>query len=139
MRKVESKQKDVKFSFCKEPVTIDKSSEWGEGNVQNFPNGVFFKHDSNTDEITHGVQPNEKGTAPVGWTHDLSNFKKLPIWIGKELEVGSITGMETLDGSINYEVTEPSYLCYNDNGNNEPNLSDSWAQTIEAVEKNYEI
>lgn len=65
MRKVESKQRNVKFSFCIEPVTIDKSAEWGPGNVQNFPDGVFFKHDPETDEITHGVQPNSDKTAPV--------------------------------------------------------------------------
>ena len=80
MRKVESNQRNVKFSFCPNPVTIDKSADWGEGNLQQFPNGVFLKHDPDSDEITHGVQPNKEVTAPVGWTHDLSNFKKLPIF-----------------------------------------------------------
>lgn len=137
IKKVESNQRNIKFSFCKEPVTIDKSSEWGDGNLQNFPLGVFFKHDLLTDEVTHGVQPNETGTAPVGWVVDDSGFKKLPIHIGKELVVGTVTGITTLDGDINYEVTEPSFLCYNDDGNNKPDLKDCWAQTLNSIQKNY--
>lgn len=137
MRKIESNQRNINFSFCPSPVTIDKSSEWGPGNLQNFPDGVFLKHDDVTGEVTHGVQPNEDKSAPVGWTSDENGFKKLPIWLGKELEVGTVTGLETLDGPINYEVTEESYLCYNDNGNGEPNLGDSWAQTKVALDKNY--
>lgn len=135
MKKIESNQRNIKFSFCSSPLTIDKSADWGEGNLQKFPNGVFLKHDESTFEITHGVQPNNIGTAPIGWTFDNKGFKKLPIWIGEKLFPGERRMINTLDGEITYLVAEDSYVCYN--GIETPDLEDVWIQSVKELEKNY--
>lgn len=140
MRKLESKQKNVKFSYCPYPVTLDKSKDWGPGNIQSFPNGVFFKHNEN-DIITHGVQPNDD--CPIGWfPSDLDGvcffgdmnglFDKAPIWIDETVLNNGNYIINTLDGSMDYEVKEPSHFCYNNE-----NGGDTWIQTVEELKKNY--
>lgn len=152
MRLVESKQKNVTFSFCPHPVTIDKSEEWGEGNVQEFPNGVFFKHDQNG-EITHGVQPNLDTECPVGWFwngEDLDKegniqlYDKLPIWVGKRFDVPDKDNenidivLNTLDGIIRYGVNEPCYIIAQDE-EGEPSEKDRWVMTEKELKKNYNL
>jgi len=46
--------------------------------------------------------------------------------------------LDTLDGRISYEVTEPSVVVCNEE-NGEPNLKDSWVQKWCDIEKNYEV
>lgn len=140
MRKIKSKQENVKFSYCPNPVTIDKSASWGDGGIQDFPNGVFFKHDPITDVITHGVQPNEDDSAPVGWyEYHKGVYNKLPIFVDDNaLSISSIVSINTLDGLINYVVNEPSRIvCNMDNG--VPNLKDCGVMTVKEIEKNYHI
>ena len=77
MRRIESNQRNVEFIYCSSPVTIDKSSEWGEGNLQNFPNGVFLKvKPENNTIVTHGIEPNKLGDCPTGWIEDSYGFQK---------------------------------------------------------------
>lgn len=90
-------------------------------------------------EVSHLVQPNADKSAPVGWVPGSGPglFDKAPIWIDdKQPEVGSTVKMETLDGPIEYEVKEPSYVCYSGDADG-PNKQDGWVQTVENVEKNY--
>ena len=138
MRKIESKQKNIVFIYCKDPVTIDKSSSWGDGNIQNFPKGVFLKLNVHS-EVTHGVQPNEENTAPEGWLKGTRGigYNKKPIWIGEKLFPGEIKIINTLDGQIEYNIGEDSYICYN--GEDSPNIQDSWIQSVRELEKNYEF
>ena len=51
MRRILSKQRDVRFFFCPSPVTIDKRAEWGNSadNHQQAPNGAFLKTSSDTE------------------------------------------------------------------------------------------
>lgn len=44
--RVLSKQRNVRFIFCEDPITIDKRSSWGENsdNLQHGPNGAFLKN-----------------------------------------------------------------------------------------------
>lgn len=145
MRKVESKQRQVIFSYCPHPVTVDKSAEWGEGNLQHFPNGVFLKHgDDNI--ITHGVQPKEDASAPIGWvrsfeTHSQDEFDKAPIFVNDafELTIGETYGMLTKDGRVEYDVTEESRVVYNMRPDGEPDLTDGWVVTVRELEKSYEL
>lgn len=135
---VASTQKDVQFTFCESPMTIDKSDEWGPGNLQLFPKGAFLKHFAKG-LISHGVQPNENKTAPVGWVRgNLGLFDKSPIWILEALEVGKTHRISTLDGIIDYEAKEPAYLvCQDFDG--DPDYSDSWAMAKKELEKSYLI
>lgn len=140
MKKIKSLQKDIKFSYCPNPVTIDKSDEWGEGNIQNFPNGVFLKHDEESDVITHGVQPNVGDNSyPEGWEKQADGlFKKKDIWFIRELEVGSTINIDTLDGEINYQVTVPSSLvCQDKDG--QPNEKDSSVIRNDQLNKSYDL
>lgn len=139
LRLIHSKQQGVYFSYCPHPVTIDKSKDWGEGNKQCFPKGVFFKHDENdANVVTHGVQPNEEGTAPVGWIKDyLGTFEKKPILIGETLQPGQTKEINTLDGLINYEVKVTSVMCYNRNEDGSADMNDVYVQSLENLEKNY--
>lgn len=138
MKKVSSKQAGVRFAFCPDPVTIDKSASWGEGNFQDFPNGVFLKFkDDGT--ISHGVQPNEKGDAPVGWqpTDNPELFDKLSIWVGEKVPAGEKRTISTLDGVMDYNFKEDSYLCYN--GDEEANLEDCWVIKESDIVENYNM
>lgn len=136
MKKIKSRQENVKFIFCPSPFTIDKSEEWGEGNLQQFPNGGFLKINDDG-KVSHGVQPNEGGTAPLGWeVQENGLFRKKPIWLSPEVHTEGVISMETADGQIDYEVKEPSMVTYNDL-NGEPNRNDGWVQTVANLEKNY--
>lgn len=133
-----SKQRGIKFIYCASPITIDKSEEWGPNNFQIAKNGAFLKM-KNENEISHLVQPNSDNTAPIGWvqTGVPGYFDKAPIYISEELEIGMYS-IKTLDGLIDYTVTEPSVICYNEKDGN-IDLDDCWIQTIEEIEKNYEL
>ena len=135
MRKTKSRQKKVKFSFCESPVIIDKSSSWGEGNLQNFPDGVFFKHDDkNCGVVTHGVQPNADKTAPIGWEINAKGtFDKLSIWVDKKVITEGTVTMQTKDGEINYEIKKPSCKVYN--GEFAPYLTDGWIMSVSELIK----
>jgi hypothetical protein len=148
MKKILSKQRNQKFSYCPHPVTIDKSADWGPGNFQNFPDGVFLKH-ANNDIITHGVQPTVDRSRPVGWIpSDLEGvgwigetewlFDKMPIWVEEETVLceNDVITLDTLDGKIMYTCKGPSFCCYNDL-DGKPNFNDSWVQLIKDIEKNY--
>lgn len=140
MRQIQSTQRNVQFVFCESPVTIDKRASWGDNpeNLQKGPNGAFLKMSSGT-EVSHLVQPNENGNAPVGWIlgDGPGLFHKSPIWIEDEvLQAGTTKELSTLDGDIKYEVTESSVVCYNE-VDGEANLDDAWVQTIAEIEKNY--
>lgn len=145
MKLVTSKQTNVVFSWCPNPTTIDKSASWGTDNLQEFPNGAFLKHD-NHGVITHGVQPNEDQTAPVGW-RPLNScidgncpqtcYEKLPIWVHDETVYHeSVVPLQTLDGLIKYKVTEPSVIVAQDENGN-PSEKDIWIMTIADLKKNY--
>lgn len=131
-----SNQKDVDFVFCPHPVTIDKSAEWGAGNIQQFPDGVFLKKNAEG-IITHGVQPNEDSTAPVGWEIQPDGFyTKKPIWFLETLVAGKNISLDTLDGPINYEVKEASVLVAQD-VDGQPNMKDTWVVSQEAFNRDY--
>jgi hypothetical protein len=131
-----SKQKDIKFSWCAMPVTVDLSSLWGEGNLQSFPSGVFLKHDAEG-TITHGVQPKEDNSAPVGWIRQEDGlYCKEGIWVLEKLEVGHTVNIDTLDGEMNCVITKPSYLVANGTPE-EPNQRDTWSQFTTDLVKNY--
>ncbi|HMT01387.1 MAG TPA: hypothetical protein PKC14_03610 [Candidatus Absconditabacterales bacterium] len=140
-KKINSKQVNVLFIFCFSPVTIDKSAEWGENNNQLGPNGAFLKVNEGEEmTISHLVQPNNDNSAPVGWVKVGNNrYSKAPIWIDEEpLPMGQTVQIQTLDGTMNYEVKENSYRCYNDK-NGEADTSDCWVQTEANLKKNYDF
>lgn len=140
MRLIRSKQRNVPFVFCASPVTIDKSADWGPGNLQNAPNGAFLKMSSPT-EVSHLVQPNEDKTAPIGWVPGDGSglFNKAPIWVEEEiLQPGTSRDVNTLDGMIVYQVREPSMICYNGD-EKVANIYDGWIQTVRELTKNYEL
>lgn len=142
MRLISSIQKNILFILCLSPITIDKSAEWGENNLQLGPHGAFLKINEGEElEVSHLVQPNAEKSAPIGWIKTVTpnRFDKAPIWVEKEsLSIGETVPIQTADGIINYEVTEETYLCYNDL-NGEPNPADCWAQTAKNLKKNYEF
>lgn len=142
MKLVKSKQRGVKFIWCSSPITIDKRAAWGDSadNLQIAKDGAFLKINDDG-SVSHLVQPNADKTAPIGWhkSDDGIGYDKLPIWVADEvLEAGTVHKMNTADGPIEYSVTEPSRVCYNDNGG-QPNMSDGWVQTEKNLAKNYEI
>lgn len=139
MKKVLSKQRGVKFLFCGSPVTIDKTKDWGDNNLQLFPNGAFLKiNDDNT--VSHGVQPNSDNTAPVGWiANGDGTFDKAPIWVdeSKVYENNHSISLNTLDGKMDYVAKEPSVVVFNGNEESiDPN--DSWLMEVKGLKKNYE-
>lgn len=101
---------------------------------------------SSETEVSHGVQPNEDFSAPVGWepADKEGFFNKKDIWVESDIiypneegEETKVVTMDTADGVISYEVKEPSIVTYNCLPNGEPDYSDGWVQTVKNVEKNY--
>lgn len=144
--KVNSRQTEVVFSWCPHPVTIDKSEDWGKGSMQHFPNGVFLKHDTHGN-VTHGVQPNEDKTAPVGWvpSHTCIDipcaktcYDKSPIWASVAIAESGKIRLDTIDGFVEYEIKEPSCVVAQDD-NGKPSETDRWVMTIRELQKSYEV
>lgn len=148
MRFITSKQVNIPFIFCPHPITIDKRARWGnsEENIQKAPNGAFLKmKDSKT--VSHLVQPNSDKTAPVGWVYSGQDnfYDKLPIFVGEKLNKGETKRVKTLDGEIDYEAEEDSWVVYNVKnitnpggyGSYEPDLDDCWVQKESDLIKNY--
>jgi hypothetical protein len=142
MRLINSTQTGIRFAACKSPVTIDKSASWGAGNRQEAPNGAFLKMDDAGLSVSHLVQPREDWSAPIGWvpTDQPGLYDKAPIWVTDEvLEAGVKVHIRTADGPIDYDVKEPSMVCYNSGPDGQPNREDGWVQTLANLEKNYRM
>lgn len=140
MKLTKSKQRNVRFIWCANPITIDKRAEWGDSsdNLQIGRDGAFLKINDDG-SVSHLIQPNADKTAPIGWMKSEEGFDKLPIWIEEEsLQTGAIHKMNTADGPVEYSVVEPSRVCYNDDAG-QPNMNDGWVQTEKNLAKNYEI
>lgn len=133
MKKIIALQKNVTFVFCPHPVTIDKSKEWGEGNYQDFQNGVFLKINYENGFISHGVQPSSDLKNPVGWIKTEGNkFSKKDAWYIKELKPNTTETIETID----YEVKEPAVLlCQDLKG--QANFKDMWVLPLRNFERFY--
>jgi hypothetical protein len=152
MKKYNSKQKNVPFIWCPDPITIDKRSSWGntDDNLQVAPNGAFLKLMNNSNNcisiiptISHLVQPKEDKSAPVGWVPTLffpGLFDKEPIWVEDIIvPAGDNYEFQTADGKMVYCLDEDAKVCYNCLENGEPNYEDGWIQTVSEIEKNYEL
>lgn len=141
-----SNQHNVRFVWCPSPVTIDKSGSWGEGNFQKGPNGAFLKLNNDFVTVSHLVQPNADKTAPKGWMPQINPeneelipgfFDKGDIWVVENTVLENQEfKLNTLDGPLTYNVTEPSIIVCNDE-NGEPDLNDAWVMTIKNFNKNY--
>lgn len=149
MQLLQSKQCDVPFAFCGNPLTIDKRADWGDdpANFQTAPDGAFLKLQKTAFPnattlylVTSLVHPNAEKSAPIGWMRGSEQglFSKLPIWVdsANPLNEGDTVELATPDKKKVYTAKEPSLVCYNDL-NGEPNLQDGWVQTIANVTKNY--
>ena len=139
MKKLLSLQRDVRFIWCGDPITLDKRKSWGdnEDNYQLGQNGAFLKMKSDT-EVNHLVQPNEDKSAPVGWIKGSGEgfFDKCPIYLIRRVDAGETVALDTLDGKIVYEVKEPSAVVCNEK-DGAPDLLDQWVQKMSDIEKNY--
>lgn len=143
MKKISSKQRGIPFVYCQFPMTIDRSDIWGEGSVQNFPNGCFLKFEDNGN-VSWGVQPQEVNFAPVGWVIDRIKYgdiniyycDKEPIWVIEKLEVGKTKVVNSVDGVMKYEVNELSYLVCRDE-DDAPNLKDSYVISAKELKEKY--
>jgi hypothetical protein len=83
MKLVSSRQKNVTFIKCFDPLTIDKSKSWGPNNFQAAPKGAFLKM-KNDSTVSHLVQPNADFSAPIGWVYTGNGnlYDKAPIFVG---------------------------------------------------------
>ena len=142
MNKINSKQRDIKFIYCGDPITIDKRNSWGTdpSNMQIANRGAFLKMKNET-TVSHLVQPNEQQDAPVGWikTDVPSLFDKAPIWVSSDIVPANTPyEIQTLDGLLKPCFDEPSVLCYNCNPDGSINMDDVWLQKISDLKKNYD-
>lgn len=137
--RVKSKQENVEFVYSPNPITIDKSKSWGEGSIQNFPNGAYLK--LNDGVVSHGVQPNDDNTAPVGWYKNKNgSYNKKDIFVVSLLPFKSddikTVEISTLDGVMNYDIKKPSVIVAQ-NVNGTPDLKDIWTMTLDDLNKFY--
>lgn len=137
MKLIQSRQKDVTFIKCPDPVIIDKSKSWGPGNLQNGPGGAFLKM-KNPSTVSHLVQPNDDFSAPIGWVYTGKEnlYDKAPIYVGEKVLKGETKSLHTLDGFINYVADEDSFVVCNQ-VDEQPNLADSWLIKESQLKKDY--
>lgn len=149
MQRVVSKQTDVLFVYCPDPITIDKRADWkdwGLDNLQSAPNGAFLKiiptpcSSSGAMVVSHLVQSNADKTAPIGWIPGSGPglFSKAPIYIGDLVHVGTTVNIHTLDGPMSFTPTELSAVCANEK-DGKPDLNDMWVNTLTNIIKHYVI
>lgn len=142
MKLVESNQKNVKFIFCPNPTTVDKSLEWGPGNLQVAKDCAFLKLKNDEFTVANLVQSNESKTAPVGWipTAEKGFFDKKPIFVDdtKVFQPSESVVLETLDGKMNYTLDKPYVIVYNSTDEGEIDQKDCWVMTLENLKKNYD-
>ena len=99
---------------------------------------MFLKRNSKG-IVTHGVQPNKESTAPIGWVLQPNGlYSKKPIWYLETLELGTVKGISTTDGFMNYEIKNPSVLVAQDK-NNQPDLSDTWVIDSDIFNRDYDF
>ena len=136
MKRYRSLQPPARFVRFTSPMVLDRSAEWGPGSVQSFPNGAFLRLRSN-DEVSHGIQPNEDFSAPVGWepTAKRGLFRKKDISAERIEGSGSIV-ITTLDGPVSCPL--PCYLCANLNYHGEPDPHDRWPRPVAEFEAAYQ-
>lgn len=136
-----SKQKNVRFAYCDNPIILDKSKDWGPGNKQVANHGCFLKLDDKAAVVSHLVQPNKDKSAPIGWTrtNKPGYFDKNDICVLRELSSGEKVMLNTKDGKINYVANGPSYIVCNTDSRGYPDTSDPWVISKPELEKSYKI
>jgi len=140
MKLVESTQKNIKFIFCPNPTTIDKSIEWGPGNLQVAKDCAFLKLENDNFTVANLVQSNESKTAPVGWIANSKGlFDKKPIFVddSKVFQPDENVELDTLDGKMKYTLDKPYVVVYNTKDSGEIDQKDCWVMTLENLKKNY--
>lgn len=136
MNLYKSTKPPTRHIFVEYPMTLDKSKDWGEGNIQEFPNGGFLQFQNG--KITHGVQPNEDLSAPIGWvkTDEQDIFKKKNIYAVQNKF--PIVQLKTKDGDMEYQnPNKNGWVCFNQLENNTPDTTDSWFVTNDQFQKLY--
>lgn len=143
MKKIESNQKNVRFVYCPDPITLDKSKSWGQGNIQRADNGAFLKL-TKEGTVSNLVQPNSDKSAPIGWiasreTQEKGFFDKKPIFLddSKVFQPNEQISLDTLDGKMNYSLDKPFVIVYNTTDKGEIDQQDCWVMTLENLSKNY--
>jgi hypothetical protein len=136
MFKAISRKGRVRHIFCPHPMTLDKSSSWGPGNVQHFPNGCYLQLNERG-EVTHGVQPNAARTAPIGWHHVEGEFyEKDLVWAEHRTE--SSVKLMTLDGPMTYDNHESNgFVLYNATPEGDPDYDDPWFMSAKKFHRVY--
>lgn len=145
MKLVQSTQKNVRFIFCPNPVTVDKSLEWGEGNLQVAKEYAFLKLKNDGFTVANLVQSNKSKSAPVGWIRsseidEIGFFNKKPILVDDSTiyQPGESVELETLDGKMKYSFDKSFVIVYNSTDEGELDQKDCWAMTLENLKKNYD-
>ncbi|MTB52196.1 hypothetical protein [Lewinella sp. W8] len=125
MFKAVSRKGRIRHIYCPHPMTLDKSSSWGPGNVQHFPKGCFLQL-NDRGEVTHGVQANSTGKAPVGWHHvEGEYFEKDLVWAEQRSETS--IRLTTLDGPMTYDnPSADGFVLYNSTPEGAPDYDDPW-------------
>lgn len=153
--KIESIQGSHYFIRCDDPIILDKSKSWGEGNLQSHPNGCFLRVNApvnGVSSVSHCVAFNHYKTEPKGWYHLRDRkYLKRAIWITGRILLPSpintsptIIQLDTADGPMTYKITEPSMLVCNqithdiDRCYGEPDIDDCWIDTVSSIKKKYE-
>ena len=138
-----------------DPITLDKSAEWGEGNVQSHDEGCWIQLSNETIEGTEvfGVSHLVANVSlsgvdiPVGWKHaknpfneertETQIFNKLPVFAEQET-VANIVRLETLDGKMEYDnAGKDGWILYN-GLDGKPDQKDPWFMKDEQFKNTYE-
>lgn len=145
--KLYKKKKDepTLMFWVSEPIVLDKSKNWGEGNIQKHKDGCWVQIKNG--KVSHLVAGDE--FEPVGWSkynfskgtpYTMINsnlFWKRPV--RAEQIYAPTVKMKTLDGEMDYDnSTRDGWVIYNTDMCGDPNFEDGWFMTNTDFKTQYE-
>ena len=129
------KSDEPKLMFwCEDPITLDKSTSWGEGNLQEHKNGCWIQINDNDKVICLVAGTKE---SPVGWKQHNPFEGLMPdewesnLWIKNPFKAEQVTinpvKLDTLDGPMEYEnPSNDGWVLWNIKEDGEVDTNDSW-------------
>lgn len=119
--------------WVSDPITLDKSESWGEGNIQQHKKGCWIQLKEKTlkgvSEISHLVAGDSKN--PVGWEPRITGEYVTDLWVKLPIMAKQISEknviLDTLDGTMSYDNPDgDGWIAFNLNKDGTRNENDSW-------------
>jgi hypothetical protein len=147
MKTYYKKTDEPKMMFwCADPISLDKSTSWGEGNKQEHLKGCWVQI-NDKDTVAHLVAGDEHN--PVGWTSHNPFEGLMPdewssnLWTKNPIKAEQVginpVELDTLDGPMEYaNPNNDGWVLWNLEEDGEVDVKDTWFMPNTDFTKVYE-